>query len=103
MKSKIIWRYVLSPPKTGTLVTIEMPAGAEPLSVGMAHGEANVWAEAPAIDAGVRTFEKHMFMVVPTGHPFKLPDLARFLGTFKVVEDMIDFVFHVYDLGEHAR
>ena len=99
MKSKIIWRYTLSPPKTGTIVTIEMPVGAEPLSVGMAHGEANVWAEVPSLDAGVSMFEKRMLMVVPTGHPFELPDRAVFVGTFDVVENMIDFIFHVYDLG----
>jgi hypothetical protein len=93
---KVIWKFFLEP---DAIDGIEMPRGAEILSVGVQHGGPKLWA---ICDDRAPT-AKRRISVVGTGHGMTgrgLADVsaAEFIGTFQLQGGAL--VFHVFDLGE---
>lgn len=76
---------------------IDMPIGAEPLSVQMQRGRPVLWAlvnpEAPKV--------RRRFITVGTGHVFSEHHDVTFVGTFQMNDG--DLVFHLFDAGEPLR
>lgn len=72
--TKVIWKFPL-------LDKIEMPAGAEVLSVQMQHGQACLWA---VVDPAAQR-ETRRFCIHGTGSGFD-HDHGRFVGTFQMDE-----------------
>lgn len=86
--TKVIWKFPLT-----TLDKIEMPAGAEVLSVQMQHGQACLWA---VVDPAAQR-ETRRFCIHGTGSGFD-HDHGRFVGTFQM-----DGGHRVSRNGNHAR
>ncbi|KKK62381.1 hypothetical protein LCGC14_3004920 [marine sediment metagenome] len=84
---KEIWKYTL--PLTDYPV-VSMQKGARVLSVGVQHGEVQVWA---LVDPEAPT-ELRRFRVAGTGHPLE-DEIAsmRFIGTVQ----MGAFVWHIFE------
>ena len=72
--------------------TIEMPGGAEILSVGVQHGKPRIWAR---VQPGLPT-ERRTILVRGTGHPMN--GGGAFLGTFQLHGGTL--IFHVFDATE---
>jgi hypothetical protein len=92
MLMKTIWKYELKPE-----CELEMPLGAEILTIQMQFGEDTVPFEHPRlwalVDLGVEK-EKRSFCTYGTGH--SLPDKpGRYIGTFQL--DSGSLVFHVFE------
>lgn len=91
---KTIWKFKVEPSEDFML---DMPKGAEILSVQTQFGEAQMWAvvdpEAPK--------EKRRFCVHGTGHKM-CDDIVRFIGTFQPSGPMMNFargtlIFHLFE------
>ena len=88
---KEIWKFTL--PVTDYPV-VSMPKGARVLSVGVQHGEVQVWA---LVDPEAPT-ELRRFMKIDTGQCMTEPcvERIRFIGTVQ----MGDLVWHIFDTQE---
>jgi hypothetical protein len=84
---KTIYKYAID---TRDLIKIDMPVGAEILSLQTQKGEPCLWAlvdtEAPK--------EVRVFEIYGTGHPVD-DDPKKFLGTFQLRGG--DLIFHVFE------
>ena len=77
--------------------SMEMPKGAEILSVGVQGNDIVVWArvddEAEHVHRVVR--------VLGTGwHHLQTPEVSKYIGTVQFVEEGQPLVFHLFDMGE---
>lgn len=88
MKSNTIWKYVLQPN-----IDIEMPVGAQILSVREQGNDICMWA---LVNPDAHK-EKRIFMVFGTGHDVP-PVQMKFLGTAHLQSDGL--VFHVFELEQ---
>jgi len=84
-----IWKYPL---QLTDVQLIEMPVGADILSVANQHNELCLWARVnPLADVAKRN---RMIAIVGTGKPAPDPDSAEFIGT--VLTHGGDLVWHVF-------
>jgi len=87
-----IWKF---PVRIADEFSIEMPVGAQVLSVQVQGTEPQLWALVnPKARRTMRRFRVH-----GTGHPVA-PDIGEFVGTFQV--RMGTLVFHLFDQGEEG-
>ena len=86
--AKTIWKY---PFEIKDDLTIEMPAGAEILSVQVQHGEPCIWV---LVDPSNKWDVRH-FMVRGTGHSVDFD--GRFIGTIQIMGGSL--VFHLFELA----
>ena len=88
---KAIWKFGL---EVVDLQDIEMPIGAEILSVQTQYNKVCIWA---VCDPEAKK-EKRVFMVKGTGHKFDDSDLeyATFIGTTQMHEGQL--IWHVYEV-----
>ncbi len=107
--TKTIWKFPLTPSTDDRgLCEIEMPSGAEVLTVSNQTGEPCLWALVQLdVDGDPLPKQKHVFRVVGTG--WKAPDgltAERYIGTFFTSADRIGMalglppvlVYHVFGL-----
>ena len=94
---RTIWKYPLP---VQDRVELEMPDGAEILTVASDTGEPCLWA---AVETE-RPKGKRVLHIVGTGHPMP-PESANwwYIGTFFVPRPGIVLVFHVFDEGYESR
>lgn len=85
---KTIWKYELEP----LSCEIEMPKGAEILSVQAQHCKACLWAK---VDPA-QPMEKRTFEVYGTGHSIDASREHRFISTFQMSEGYL--VFHAFEV-----
>lgn len=86
---KSIWKYELLPNITN-MIPVEMPEGAEILTVQNQNGNACVWAMVNT--EAMKT--TRVFEVYGTGHQL-LPYEKKYIGTFQI--DGGALVFHVFE------
>jgi hypothetical protein len=90
MTDRAIWKYTL---EVTDLQTLEMPVGAEILSVQMQHGVPTLWATVnPAALTQFRTIAIH-----GTGNPIP-GDPGIFLGTVQQQVGNSTLVWHIFSL-----
>ena len=82
---KQIWKYVLEPE-----TIIEMPIGAEILTVQEQYGRCCLWA---LVDPSANKV-KRKFLVYGTGHPIT-EENGKYIGTFQLHNGRL--VFHVFE------
>jgi len=80
-----VWKFVLEDPET----TVQMPAGAEVLSIGVQREQVCLWA---LVDP-LQPVEPRRFVVVGTG--WDVPGHGRFLGTVLLASG--ELVFHIWE------
>jgi hypothetical protein len=85
---KTIWKYKLTP---DGLITIEMPKGAQVLSVKPQGDDVCLWA---LVDPSAEVKDRK-FMIFGTGHDVPNIDLC-FIDTFMLFEGGL--VFHVFEV-----
>ena len=85
--SRQIWKFPIDLART---VEIEMPYGAEPLSVQLQNGEICLWA---LVDTSERKVMREV-CIVGTGHPYDPCEVGRYVGT--VVTQGGALVWHVF-------
>lgn len=91
---KTVWKFEIHP---DDIVEIELPYGAEPLSVQMqrdgAFGEhsCQMWV---LCDPNSKFYSKRRFRVAGTGHPISEENL-KFIDTFQTI---MGLVFHVFEI-----
>lgn len=83
---KAIWKFTMHGPRQ----TIEMPEGAQILSLQTQHNEPQIWA---LVDPGADK-ESRTFRAIPTGAEFSPAGLA-YVGTFQINDGSL--VFHIYE------
>jgi hypothetical protein len=71
---------------------IEMPVGANLLTVQLQHGNLKLWA---AVDSNIMT--KRSIVILGTGHEIDYTP-EKYIGTFQMMNG--NLVFHVFDGGE---
>lgn len=92
----------------GTPQNVEMPKGADVLTVQMQDGKPTMWAEVPDLSARV---ERRRFTIIGTGTPFVRdvdgPTIKRYIGT---VQDGLyradaergdNRVWHIYEESDN--
>jgi hypothetical protein len=85
---RAIWKFPVS---VRERFTVEMPRGAEVLSVQVQHGEPVMWALLdPKAQNETRTFAVH-----GTGHEF-YDDGYAYIGTFQIAGGAL--VFHLFEI-----
>ena len=84
-----VWK---SPLEVTDSQVLELPAGAQLLSVQVQHGSPQIWA---LVDPSLYT-EPRQIRIVGTGH--SAADVGRFIDTFQVQGGSL--VFHVFEAGE---
>jgi len=84
---KAIWKYQVTGDHTQTL---EMPQGAQILTVQVQQGEPVLWA---LVDPALPK-EKREFFIVGTGWPID-GGLGQYVGTFQIMEGSL--VFHIFE------
>tara|TARA_Y100000310_G_scaffold151248_1_gene150820 strand:- start:944 stop:1216 length:273 start_codon:yes stop_codon:yes gene_type:complete len=85
---RTIWKYEIPVHPT---IHLEMPVGAEPLSVGNQNGDICIWA----LVFDDRIKETRKFGVAGTGHPLQWEMTAKsFIGTVQIGQ----FVWHVFEI-----
>lgn len=91
--SKVIWKFDLKPNEGDEMVAVvNMPVGAQVLTVQMQYGEPRLWA---LVDPNAPKADRR-FQVVGTGHKFNPKPSAHYLGTFQMQSGA--FVFHVFEV-----
>lgn len=86
---KTIWKYEL---ETMDVRVVEMPVGAEILTVQEQRGKLCLWALVdPEADK-----ERRVFCIHGTGHPVSTVALKKYIGTYQLMEGAL--VFHVFEL-----
>ena len=98
---RAIWKFTLQPPAAATSMpttVIEMPEGAQILTVQVQHGQPCIWAVVD-VNAPKRKYE---FWIWPTGGQTDTPPLMAkeyYVGTFQLENGTL--VFHVFCRGWH--
>ena len=87
MGERVIWKFEIRPDAHEVVV----PAGAEPLSVGVQCRRVVMWA---AVDPDAPS-QRLEYCVVMTGSS-RVPDGLRFLGTVQLDNEWPRIVVHVY-------
>ncbi len=89
----VIYKYLVSKMRYDGQATyaVDLPWGAEILSVINQRGEITVYA---SVDPADKLTQVHQIMVVATGEPIKIPYGFQFLGT--VYNSDQTLVFHVF-------
>lgn len=87
MKSSI-WKYPL---ETTDEQIINVPVGAEFLSVQVQHGQPCIWAK---VNTQENVIVRAKVVIVGTGHPANHTDGMMFLGTYQLHDS--NFVGHVF-------
>lgn len=87
-----IWKYVIDPAKySGDWYEIDLPLGAEILTVGEQHNDIVIWAK---VDPDHNHVERRKFAIVGTGH--NIPEgNVEFLGTAKLMNSAL--ILHVFE------
>lgn len=86
---KTIWKYEL---ETLDLFGLDMPRGAEVLTVQMQKGKPCLWA---VVDTG-NDKENRTFAIHGTGHDVNNADSKKYIGTYQLMGG--DLVFHMFEL-----
>lgn len=86
--SKRIFKYQLAETDTQTL---DLPKGAQILSVHAQRNEVCVWAE---VDEFYQETEQYAFQIYGTGHKVNHDDSYSFLGTVLLMDERL--VLHVF-------
>ena len=87
----VIWKF---PVEIKDEFSIEMPAGAELLSIQAQRGEPFLWAEVnPEAELKSRKFR-----VFGTGQPIEVDEWIEYVGTFQMHDGAL--VFHLYEIEE---
>jgi hypothetical protein len=75
--------------------TIDMPAGAQPLSCHTQHGYPQLWA---LVERDATATTTRRFRLAGTGHPIQDDEAAKlkFVGTFLLRHDQL--VFHLFEV-----
>lgn len=84
-----VWKFPLS---ATDHPVVQMPRGAEILTVAFQNGVPTVWARVPL---GKSEREERRFRMAGTGHDLNLPEEARFLGTMLHPRGL---VFHLWEV-----
>lgn len=92
--SKVIYKYDVD---VSDSQTIDMPKGAQLLSVGVQNGRIKLWA---LIDPGEPIVSRDLILI-GTGHPI-IRTLGEFIGTVHLTMPHSGsvLVFHLFDGGE---
>ena len=88
---KKVYKYVIDDPQ-GT--SMNLPANAEILTIGLQYGKINIWAEVP------ETWEKNerIFCAIATGERFD-KSCHRYVGTVQVPSTPLgELVWHIYEV-----
>jgi hypothetical protein len=83
-----VWKFPIPFPPRSDVFEIEMPAGAQPLTLQMQYGEPQIWALCDPAAPKVAT----PFRIAGTGHPIEGD--VQYLGSFQVANGAL--VFHVF-------
>ncbi len=86
-----VYKYVIKP---GDRATIEMPKGAQILSVHDQGTDIFVWA---LVDPEERQMEEREFLIVATGQDRDDIKNAKFIGTVLFAQFNFSLVFHVFE------
>lgn len=88
--NKVIWKFSIMVEDSQT---VEMPIGAQILSVGMQDENARIWA---LVDPSAHK-EKRLFELFGTGHPIPSGDgiERKFIGTLFIYGSSL--VFHLFE------
>jgi hypothetical protein len=73
--------------------TVQLPVGAEILSVGQQNNKMFLWA---LVDTDEKVMEQHEFRVAGTGHEIKDAGFMDFIGTVQMYDGAL--VFHVFEV-----
>lgn len=93
MKKKVIWKFAIRP---ADRLGVEMPRGAEILSVQVMGGDPYLWA---LVDPEGEK-ELREFRLLPTGALFD-PANLRFCGTFQIAAAG-SLVFHLFEISHQV-
>lgn len=84
-----IYKYTLAP----SFVTLELPAGAKPLSVAFQGHDLQLWA---LVDVDAKCTELRLFCTYGTGWPIQhQADELSFIGTSRTSDGL---VFHTFEV-----
>ena len=86
---KTIWKFEL---ETTDVFIVDMPIGAEILTVQEQYGKPCLWA---VVDDDVEK-ERRAFCIHGTGHPVESPEVKKYIGTYQLMEGAL--IFHVFEL-----
>lgn len=89
--TRAVWKFPLPAPGSDVF-TIEMPQGAEPLTVQVQNGAFQIWA---LVTPGHPT-ETRVFRIAGTGHPID-EIIVRHVGTVQLPG--LGLVFHVFEVA----
>lgn len=84
-----IWKYPLE--QIADTIGIDMPKGAEILTLQMQNSEPCIWA---FVNPEAKK-EKRFFRIIGTGHLIE-PEERKYIGTFQLMSGAL--VFHLYEL-----
>lgn len=84
-----IFKYQLNPIAEQV---IEMPLGAEVLTVQVQNGNPCIWAK---VNPKKRTV-RHLFRIIGTGHQINAEFIGKYIGTYQL--DNGSLVFHVFQI-----
>lgn len=85
---KSVWKYPILRPETH--FTIEMPSGAEILSIQVQNNIPCIWA---LVNTETVMIDNKRFLLVGTGHDIDVVDELKFIGTFQLDK----LVFHLFE------
>jgi hypothetical protein len=91
-----IWKFPILDSGWPTPAVVEMPSGAEILSLQMQHGKPTIWAKCDQHEPG--RIGRH-FVRIGTGWTFDGP-LRNHVAT---LQDEAGFVWHWFELYTHSR
>lgn len=72
--------------------TVELPVGAEILTVQLQHGRPHIWA---AVDEDQPNLEARKLLTIGTGNP--MPEVGKYLGTYQTASGGEAFVWHLFE------
>jgi len=90
--SYAVYKY---PIQAGDHIDVEIPKGAEILTVQTQNDQPCIWA---LVDERAPT-ERRMFRLAGTGHPIDNPNSLKYIGTFQLHEGSL--VFHLFEYRRH--
>ena len=88
---KAIWKYSI---QISDSIIVDMPEGAEILTVQTQNNIACIWAK---VDDNKVMVQRHLQMI-GTGHDITDRKIGKYIGTFQIEGGVL--VFHLFDLGE---
>lgn len=85
---KAVWKYNIE--QVGEPFLLEMPQGAQPLSIQVQEGVPRMWALVDIDQPHVQ----RQFQVAGTGQP--VPPASTYIGTFQTVQGR--FIWHLFEV-----